>query len=45
MTGSSERGDDEPAPVIEPKPGETAPPATSRTLEQIPMDFTHSLRG
>ena len=32
MTGSSERGDDEPTPVVEPKPGETAPPATSRTL-------------
>ena len=32
MTGSSERGDDEPTPVVEPKPGETAPPATSRAL-------------
>ena len=32
MTGSSERGDDEPTPVVEPKPGENAPPPTSRTL-------------
>jgi GAF domain-containing protein len=32
MTGSSDRGDDEPTPVVEPKPGETAPPPTSRTL-------------
>jgi two-component sensor histidine kinase len=33
MTGSSGRGDNEPTPVVEPKPGETAPPPpTSRTL-------------
>jgi two-component sensor histidine kinase len=32
MTGSPQRGEDEPTPVVEPKHGETAPPATSRTL-------------
>jgi two-component sensor histidine kinase len=32
MTGSSGRGDNEPTPVVEPPPGETAPPATSREL-------------
>jgi two-component sensor histidine kinase len=30
--GSSERGDNEPTPVVEPKPGGTVPPATSRVL-------------
>jgi hypothetical protein len=34
MTGSSGRGDNEPTPVVEPKPGETAPPATSRALNK-----------
>jgi two-component sensor histidine kinase len=32
MTGSSDRGDKEPDPIVEPKPGENAPPATSRAL-------------
>jgi two-component sensor histidine kinase len=32
MTGSSGRADNEPMPVIEPPPGEAAPPATSRAL-------------
>jgi two-component sensor histidine kinase len=30
--GIPQRGEDEPTPVVEPKHGETAPPATSRTL-------------
>jgi hypothetical protein len=34
VTGSSGRGDNEPTPVVEPKPGETAPPATSRALDK-----------
>jgi two-component sensor histidine kinase len=34
VTGSSDRGDNEPTPVVEPKPGETAPPATSRALDK-----------
>jgi hypothetical protein len=34
MTGSSGRGGNEPTPVVEPKPGETAPPATSRALDK-----------
>jgi hypothetical protein len=32
MIGSSDRGDKEPDPIVEPKPGENAPPATSRAL-------------
>jgi two-component sensor histidine kinase len=32
MTGSSGRGGNEPTPVVEPPPDETAPPSTSRAL-------------
>jgi two-component sensor histidine kinase len=32
MTGSSGKGDNDPTPVVEPKPGETVAPATSKAL-------------